>query len=77
MASTKELYGKGFTYLVTRRIIQRRDSTVLRVRVSCFKGLRFSKDQPVWTDFRDFTSLAEGDTQYQKQIKRIEKHIQN
>ncbi len=77
MASTKEIYGKGYTYLITRRIIQRRDSTVLRVRVSCFKGLRFSKDQPVWTDFRDFASVAEGDGQYAKQIKRIQKHVQH
>jgi hypothetical protein len=70
-ANSKEIYRKGYTYVITRRIIQRKTSTVLRVRVVAYKGV-IAYGQPVMNEYRDYISFAEGDIIYARHIKKIE-----
>lgn len=71
MASTKEIYAKGHTYVVTRRIIQRPTQTVLRVRVRAYAGMAITGKKPVLNEFRDYVHLAEGDAIYAGHIKKL------
>lgn len=71
MASTKEIYAKGYTYVVTRRIIQRPTETVLRVRVRAYKGMALKGKEPALNEFRDYVHLAEGDAIYAGHIKKL------
>lgn len=71
-ANTREISRKGYTYIVTRRIIQRKDSTVLRVRVRGYKGFAYKGDKPVLNEFRDYVHMAEGDAVFARHIKKIE-----
>ena len=67
----KEIYRKGYTYVVTRRIVQRKTETVLRVRVRACRGLLLS-GTPVLNEFRDYPSVCEGDMVFSRHIARIE-----
>jgi len=71
-ANTREIYRKGYTYVITRRIIQRPEETVLRVRVRCYKGLACKGDTPEWNRFEDYVHLAKGDAVYAGHIRKIE-----
>lgn len=71
MASTKEIYAKGYTYVITRRIIQRPTQTVLRVRVRAYRGMAIPSKKPELNEFRDYVSIAEGDAVYAGHIKKI------
>lgn len=71
-ASTREIYRKGHTYIVTRRIIQRKNETVLRVRVRGYNGLAYKSSKPVLNEFRDYVHLAEGDAVFARHIAKIE-----
>lgn len=66
----KEIYRQGFIYLVTRRIIQRRYETVLRVRVQAWKGITM-RGEPVLNEYRDYTSFAKGDMVFARHIAKI------
>jgi hypothetical protein len=66
----KEIYRRGFTYVVSRRIVQFKDKTVLRVRVAAYKGLD-TRTNPVWNEYRDYVSVAEGDSVFHKHIEKI------
>lgn len=71
-ANTREISRKGYTYIVTRRIIQRRNETVLRVRVRGYKGFAYKGDTPVMNEFRDYVHVATGDAVYAGHIAKIE-----
>lgn len=71
--STKEIYRRGYTYEVTRRVIQRSTGTVLRVRVRAWEGL-LAIGKPEMDEFRDYPRIAEGDTVFFGHINRIEAH---
>jgi hypothetical protein len=71
----KEISGKGHTYVITRRLIQRKTQTVLRVRVSAYKGFIYKGSEPAWTDHRDYVSVAEGDTMFARQIAHVERFM--
>lgn len=71
-----EIYGKGYTYVVTRRIIQRKNGTVLRVRFQAFAGV-LASGQPVVNDFRDYGHLAAGDAAFEKLVKQTKEHTRS
>lgn len=71
-ANTREIARKGYTYIITRRIIQRPNQTVLRVRVRCYKGFAYKGDTPVWNKFEDYVHLAQGDAVYAGHIRKID-----
>jgi len=70
-ASRREIYRAGYTYVVTRRIVQFRTKTVLRVRVVCYKGLALKSSTPVWNKHQDYVHLAEGDKVFHGHIAKI------
>jgi hypothetical protein len=71
-ANSREIYAKGYTYVITRRIIQRPTETVLRVRVRVYKGLDTHKSvKPVRNEHRDYVHLAQGDAIYAGHIAKI------
>lgn len=70
-ANCREIFRSGFTYRVIRRIVQRKDETVLRVRVQCYKGLG-TYGTPEWDRFEDYTSIAHGDAIYAGHIRKLE-----
>ncbi len=75
MVNTVEISGKGCTYKITRRIIQRRTETVLRVRVQGWDRLMVCKgDEPVLNEHRDYVHITEGDAAFNRHIAKIRKH---
>jgi hypothetical protein len=73
MANRQEIFRKGFTYVITRRIVQRKTSTVLRVRVTAYKGMAIRSKTPEFNEYRDYASIAEGDMVYARHIDKINK----
>lgn len=73
LVNTKEIYRKGHMYVVTRRIIQRKDSTVLRVRVRAWTGL-ITTGAPMLNEYRDYAGgdMARGDMVFFGHIAKIE-----
>lgn len=69
----KEIYGKGYTYVITRRIVQLSTGTVLRVRVRAYKGVN-TATSPVKNDFKDYKILVEGDAAFGRVVKQVEEH---
>lgn len=70
----KEMYGKGYTYVVTRRFLDKTTGR-MRVRVSAFKGLT-TRDL-VWTEFRDYDDMHEGDAVFAKHIQKITRLLES
>lgn len=74
MINRKVISGKGYTYLITRRIVQRKTETVLRVRVRAYEGL-LTSGTPVENEYRDYVHVAEGDQKFHSFIKQYQKHV--
>lgn len=76
--NTKEIYGKGYTYVVTRRTVQTKTQTKVRVRVRAYEG-PIAFGEPVWNEFRDYGpgEWSKGDEMYHKHIKKIQKHVES
>ncbi len=68
----KEIVAKGHLYVVTRRIIQRKASTVLRVRVQVYKGL-IPHGDPEMNESRDYEHLGKGDAAFHRIIRQVQK----
>lgn len=75
-ANTTEIYGKGYTYIVTRRTVQTKTQTKVRVRVRCWEG-PIAFGTPLWNEFRDYGpgEWSRGDEKYDQHIKKIQKHV--
>lgn len=69
----KELYGKGYGYVITRRLLP--DGKGLRVRVRAYEGLPSKYKTPVENEYRDYVSVAEGDYRFSKIIKQYQEHV--
>lgn len=66
----KEIYTKGHLYVVTRRIIQRKTSTVLRVRIRAFKGGSM-RGEPQMNEYTDYGHLGEGDAAFHRIVANV------
>ena len=73
MRNREEIYGKGFTYLVTRRILPG-DNGRLRVRVQMWDGFTTS-DKPVRDDYKDYDGAA-GDVAFYRLVTQITRHCE-
>lgn len=69
----KELYGKGYGYVITRRLLP--GGKGLRVRVKAYEGLPSKYKTPVEDVYRDYVSVAEGDYKFSQIIEQYQKHI--
>lgn len=86
MVNRKEISGKGYVYVITRRIVQRKNETVLRVRVKAYRGsfpgegkktvpqLLAKRGDMVMNDFKDYKILAEGDAAFGRIVKQAQGH---
>lgn len=69
----KEVYGKGYGYVITRRILP--NGSGLRVRVRAYEGLPSKYKTPVEDQYFDYDHLATGDTVFARIIKQYQKHV--
>jgi hypothetical protein len=74
--NSKELYGKGYTYKITRRTIQHKNETVIRVRVRAWAG-PLCEGTPEMNEYRDYEGkdMAMGDELFFRQIKVIQEQF--
>lgn len=75
MSDTRELYGKGYTYLITRRFLPGTGRARMRVRVRAYEGFRYASSKPVINEFRDYDDMHEGDKIFARHIKKITEHV--
>lgn len=66
----KEIYRRGYTYIVTRRFLDKSTGR-MRVRVTAYKGLLAVTDRQMWTDYRDFDDMHEGDRIFGRHIATL------
>lgn len=64
----KEVYAKGYTYVVTRRFLDKTTGK-MRVRVQIFKGIMTTADALVHNEYKDFDDMHAGDACFSKQIR--------
>lgn len=73
--NTKELFGKGNTYVVTRRVIRRKSGTVIRVRVRSWPGI-VAHGKPEQNEFRDYPyHSGDGDRAFLAHIRKIQEFL--
>ncbi len=74
MNDTREITGKGHTYLITRRFLDRSTGR-MRVRVRIFDGFRYSSSVPTVNEYRDYDDMHEGDKIFARHIAKITAHV--
>jgi hypothetical protein len=75
MNDTRELHGKGFTYVITRRFIPGTGRARMRVRVRIYEGFRYTSSKPVTNEYRDYDDMHTGDATFAGHIAKINAHI--
>jgi hypothetical protein len=74
MSDTREISGKGFTYMITRRFLPGTERGTMRVRVRIYKGM-IAFGTPETNEYRDYTDMHEGDAVFAKHINKITAHV--
>lgn len=72
--NTREIYGRGQTYKVTRRFVTRGGVRILRVRVQGWRGM-IAFGKPEFNEFRDYEDMCEGDAMYSKHIRTLQERV--
>ncbi len=75
MSDTREIYGKGYTYLITRRFLPGTGRARMRVRVRIYEGFRYASSKPVVNECRDYDDMYNGDAKFIGHINKITAHI--
>ena len=74
MTNTREIAGKGFTYVITRRWLPGSEYGKMRVRVRIYRGI-IAWGKPEVNEYRDYTDMHEGDAKYAAHIAKITAHV--
>lgn len=69
----REIYGKGYGYVITRRLLP--GGKGIRVRVKAYEGFPSKYKTSVVNEYRDYVSVAEGDSKFFQLIRQYERHI--
>jgi hypothetical protein len=73
MSDTREITGKGFTYVVTRRFLNK-ETGRMRVRVRIYQGM-IAFGTPKVNEYRDYDNMHDGDAKFLAHINKITVHV--
>jgi len=71
---TREISGKGFTYVITRRFLPGSEHSRMRVRVRIYRGI-IARGKPEINEYRDYDDMHTGDAKFSAHIAKITAHV--